>query len=136
MYYPLPKSQNLLLLALNGNSKDPENCLEVVKLVLPFVGGKEVGKAWKKVEWEQVKKRRIKKAMEKWGVWEEVKWLMAERMQALDFEEVSLLVPESIGRSRETDSRFRVLANSFRHLKNIVDVALVAFDLPLDDRRA
>ncbi|GAA5875839.1 hypothetical protein JCM16303_004015 [Sporobolomyces ruberrimus] len=89
VYYPLPKSQNLILLALNGNSKDPENCLEVVKLVLPFVGGKEVGKAWKKVEWEQVKKRRIKKAMEKWGVWEEVKWLMAERMQELDFEEFS-----------------------------------------------
>ncbi|GAA6014870.1 hypothetical protein JCM11491_002143 [Sporobolomyces phaffii] len=82
-YYPLPKNQTLLSLALIGGGKDPMKVLELVRLVLPFVGGREVAKGWKKAEFEQGRKH-IK--LWKWDTWEEIKWILAERMQALDFE--------------------------------------------------
>ncbi|GAA5896333.1 J domain-containing protein [Sporobolomyces salmoneus] len=82
-YYPCPKNHSLLSLALVGGAKDPSPVLELARLVLPFVGGREISKGWKKATYEQ--SRRYVKEW-KWEVWEEIKWLMAERAQALEFD--------------------------------------------------
>jgi len=54
---------------------------------MPFVGGKEVKLGWKKADFEQGRKG-LKDW--KWDSWEEIKWVMAERMQKLEFDGVSL----------------------------------------------
>jgi len=87
VFYPLPKNQTLLSLALIGGAKDPVKVLDLVRLVMPFVGGKEVKLGWKKADFEQGRKG-LKDW--KWDSWEEIKWVMAERMQKLEFDGVSL----------------------------------------------
>jgi len=88
VFYPLPKNQTLLSLALIGGAKDPVKVLDLVRLVLPFVGGKEVRLGWRKADFEQGRKG-LKDW--KWDSWESIKWEMASRMQELDFEGVSPL---------------------------------------------
>ncbi|GAA5951006.1 hypothetical protein JCM3765_004652 [Sporobolomyces pararoseus] len=88
-YYPLPKNQTLLSLALIGGSKNPVKVLELVRIILPFIGGREIHKGWKKAEFEQGRKGLRDW---KWDAWEEIKWIMAERMQELNFD--GFLVPE------------------------------------------
>ncbi|GAA5985828.1 hypothetical protein JCM5350_006904 [Sporobolomyces pararoseus] len=88
-YYPLPKNQTLLSLALIGGSKNPVKVLDLVRIVLPFVGGREIHKGWKKAEFEQARKGLRDW---KWDAWEEIKWIMAERMQELEFD--GFLPPE------------------------------------------
>jgi len=126
-YYPLPKNHTFLSLALIGGGKNPAKVLELVRIVLPFVGGRDVSKAWKKAEFEQG--RKFLKDW-KWESWEEIKWIMAERMQKLDFDGVSNF---HFRKFPETCSSFAsVRSSSLPKSTKVVDLASSDLTISLD----
>ncbi|GAA5922069.1 uncharacterized protein JCM15063_003176 [Sporobolomyces koalae] len=81
-YQPPPPKHSLLSLALAGASRDVKRALELVRLVLPFVGGREIRKCWKKIGFQQGRKPR-----KDWEAWDDIKWALAKRAQELNFQD-------------------------------------------------